>query len=242
MWKYNMINTLANRSITQTHTNVNPSAIDYINNEDYIENPHILDLSNNENIHATITREFREDRLIYLNSRKYVSKHFNILEPIIHHKSTIPLNIHIDAIKEIGKIIITITSEISRLNTLTKNIKTDIDDIINLDFDWESRGLEMPNNITISTSKKIMEHLITQVFKKEHLDNWIQPFIYSEEDGYICIGWYHKNKTLYLNIKNKVIQYRKLYNSDNDNSRKSKQGILDNHNCFSIWRWMFIDE
>ena len=243
MWRYNMINTFANRSLTQTHTNVNPSVIGYINNEDYIENPHVLDLGNSQNEQTTIIpQEFRDDKLIYLKSRKYVIKHFDILDPIIHYKSTNSLDLHIDTVKEIGKTIVTITSEISRLNTLTKDIKTAIDDIVNIDFDWEGRGLEMPNDITISTSKKIMEHLITQVFKKKHIDNWIEPFVYSEEDGYICIGWYHKNKTLYLNIKDKVIKYRKLFNSDNDNSRKSKQGILHNHNCFSIWRWMFIDE
>ena len=233
---------LANKSLTQPHTNVNPSLIDYNDNKDFLEMPQNLDSSSGKDEHDVTITDFRDDRLIYIRPRKYVSKHFNIIDAIMDPKIVDFWDRYINAQKEICETIVTLTSEIYQFNNLIKDVKKSIDDIVNIDFDWEGRGLEKPNNITVSTSKEIIVHLLIDVFQKKHINNWTEPFVYSEEGGYICIGWYQKNKTLYFNIKDKIINYRKLFDSEDGNSRKSKHDILNKNNCFSIWKWMFIDE
>ena len=69
---------------------------------------------------------------------------------------------------------------------------------------------------------------------------WVEPFIYSDEDGCICTGWYNGNKSLYIHIGSNSLTYRKKLTSVDD--MQSEEGNLDYENCILIWKWLINDE
>lgn len=132
----------------------------------------------------------------------------------------------------------------TKITTIQNKIEVSISEIENaisdiVDIDWDNTSFEKPSILTISNTKKIMRCIIEKTFHKNH--DWIRPSIYSEEDGYVCIAWYNKNLTLYFNIKNDTMNYRKLSPADHGYGRKSESRIINISNCFSIWKWI-VDE
>lgn len=132
---------------------------------------------------------------------------------------------------------IEITTIQNKIEDSISEIENSISDIV--DIDWENTSFEKPSILTISNTKKIMRCIIEKTFHKNH--DWIRPSIYSEEDGYVSVAWYNKNLTLYFNIKNDTMNYRKLSPSEYGYGRKSESGIINISNCFSIWKWI-VDE
>ena len=144
-------------------------------------------------------------------------------------------NVFIDSEKYSGPYNISFTTE-NRIDSTLQEIKKSINDIVNIEFDWEGRGFEKPNELTLSNALNIMNQLLEKVDSNGYL--WFNPFIYSNEDGYICIGWHNKNQALHFHIKNDNMDYRRIWYSANNVKSGSEEGHLNPDNCLSLWKWL----
>lgn len=211
----------------EPHAEINPTAIDFP-----IISSDSESIQTNDEIQVSM-----DDDLLYDINRKYSSKSFNVVQIIRNVKHKSMLDDHINSTERLNLFNIEITTIQNRIEDSISEIENSISDIV--DIDWKNTSFEKPSNLTISNTRKIMKCIIEKAFHKNH--EWMRPSIYSEEDGYVCIGWYNKNLTLYFNIKNDIMNYRKLSPAENGYGRKSESGKINISNCFSIWKWI-VDE
>ena len=209
---------------SEPHTEINPTAIDFP-----IISSDSESIQTNDGIQVSM-----EDHLLYDIKRKYSSNIFNIVQTIRNFKHNSLLDDRINSTEGLNSFSVVITTVQNKLEDSISEIENSISDIV--EIDWENTSFEKLSNLTISNTKKIMKCIIEKAFQKNH--DWIKPSIYGEEDGYVCIGWYNKNLTLYFNIKNDIMNYRKLSPAENGYGRKSERGIINISNCFSIWKWI----
>lgn len=215
------------RQTYELHAEINPTAIDFP-----ILSSDSESIQTNDEIQVSM-----DGHLLYDIKREYSSDRFNIVQSNRNVKPKSSLDDHIDSTERLNLFNIEITTIQNRIEDSISEIENSISDIV--DIDWENTSFEKPSNLTISNTRKIMKCIIEKAFHKNH--EWMRPSIYSEEDGYVCIGWYNKNLTLYFNIKNDIMNYRKLSPAENGYGRKSESGIINISNCFSIWKWI-VDE
>ncbi len=124
-----------------------------------------------------------------------------------------------------------------KLDRTLQEIEKSINDIVDIEFDWDGRGFEKPTELTLINAVKIVKELLKQVDSDDCL--WFSPFAYSNEDGYVCIGWHHEDKALHFRIKNNDMNYRKIWSSSDKTKSEKKQ--LNLQNCISLWKWLIIE-
>ena len=121
-------------------------------------------------------------------------------------------------------------------NRLEK-IYEDLRLLVESEYDWEGYGLEKPKQSTKTKAESFL--LLFLNILDEAGYTWIDPFIYSDEDGCICMGWYNGGKSLYIQIGSNSSTYRKKLTSVDD--MQSEEGNLDDEKCISIWKWLIND-
>ena len=213
---------------SEPHAEINPTAIDFP-----IISSESESIQTNDGTHVSM-----EDHLLYDTKRIYSSNIFNVVQTIQNVKHNSLLDDRIDSTEGLNLFSVVITTIQNKLEDSISEIENSISDIV--DIDWENNSFEKPSNLTISNTKNIMKCIIEKAFHNNH--DWIKPSIYVEEDGYVCMGWYNKNLTLYFNIKNNIMNYRKLSPAENGYGRKSESGLINISNCFSIWKWIIDEE
>ncbi len=126
-----------------------------------------------------------------------------------------------------------------KLDRTLQEIEKSINDIVDIEFDWDGRGFEKPTELSLTNAVKIVKELLKQVDSDDC--PWFSPFAYSNEDGYVCIGWQDKGKALHFHIKNDDMDYRKIWNSANNVKSGSEKGYLNPQICLSLWEWLIIE-
>ncbi len=125
-----------------------------------------------------------------------------------------------------------------------EKIHNDLRSLVESEYDWEGYGLKKPKRSTLLNAESFISSFVNSLDEASFV--WVEPFIYSDEDGCICIGWYNGNKSLYIHIGSNSITYRKKLTSVDD--MQSEEGNLDDddddddENCISIWKWLINDE
>ena len=122
----------------------------------------------------------------------------------------------------------------SRLEKIYKDLRL----LVESEYDWEGYGLEKPKLSTLLKAESFMSSFLNILDEAGYV--WVEPFIYSDEDGCICIGWYNGSKSLYIHIGSNSSTYRKKLTSVDD--MQSEEGNLDDENCISVWKWLINDE
>lgn len=122
----------------------------------------------------------------------------------------------------------------NRLDRIYEDLKL----LVESEYDWEGYGLEKPKHYTILKTKAFISSFLNILDEAGCI--WADPFIYSGEDGCVCLGWSNGSKSLYIHIHSDSLTYRKKLTSVND--MQSEEGNLDNENCISIWNWLINDE
>ena len=126
-----------------------------------------------------------------------------------------------------------------KLDHTLQEIEKSINDIVDIEFDWDGRGFEKPSKLSLTNAIKIVKELLKQVDSDDCL--WFSPFAYSNEDGYVCIGWQNENRSLHFHTKNDDMDYRKIWGSVNSVKSGSEEGHLNPQNCLSLWKWLIIE-
>ncbi|RKU12697.1 hypothetical protein C6501_10460 [Candidatus Poribacteria bacterium] len=121
--------------------------------------------------------------------------------------------------------------------SILQEIEQSINNIVDIEFDWEGKRFEKPSSETLSDAIDLMKSLLLQIYLNNDLwSKWFDPFIYSNEVGYICIGWHYEDKALHFRIKNNDMNYRKIWSSSGKTKSEKKQ--LNLQNCISLWKWL----
>ncbi len=186
---------------------------------------------------GNVPQEVRTDQLPSSYYRTYGSDIF--VPPIIKSSKSLDLwNVSINSENDAGIYNITFTDE-SRIDNTLREIEKSINDIVEIEFDWDGRGFERPTELTLTNAIKIVKELLKQVDSDNY--PWFSPFAYSDEDGYVCIGWQNENRALYFHTKNDNADYRKIWHSADNIKLGSEEGDLNPQNYLSLWKWL-IDE
>ena len=102
---------------------------------------------------------------------------------------------------------------------------------------WDGLESLKPKDISLVRAKCIMEKLLDSIISSR--DEWIEPYICSDEDGYITVEWYGDERELHLRIEENEIEYIQIENIDT--KTKAHVDTIDGDNCFVFWKW-FINE
>jgi len=124
-----------------------------------------------------------------------------------------------------------------------EKVEKSINDIVDIDFDWVGRGFEKPTNLTLTNAIDIVKGLLGQVYS-EHCDEhsmWFSPSAYSDESGYVYIGWQKKGGSLYFCVKDDEMEYSKSSLSSDEGESGYESGQLNIENCLLLWK-RFINE
>ena len=104
--------------------------------------------------------------------------------------------------------------------------------------DWNERGSKAPNKVALERAKEILEELYDSVESKQLL--WLDPFISSDEDGWITIVWHGEKHTLHLNIEGNEIEYVKVWR---DGVKTYLDvGDFNNVDYLTLWKWLIMNE
>ena len=179
-----------------------------------------LDDSNTANIDAIFRNDSHEDRIIvFKNVSPETDYRINVYSVLIKSKN---LNFYRPKIID------------NRLEKIYKDLRS----LVESEYDWEGYGLEKPKQSTLLKAESFMSSFLNILDEASYV--WVEPFIYSDEDGCICIGWYNGSKSLYIHIGSNSSTYRKKLTSVDD--MQSEEGNLDDENCILIWKWLINDE
>ena len=121
----------------------------------------------------------------------------------------------------------------NRLEKIYKDLRS----LVETEYNWEKYGLQKPERATLLKAEAFVSSFLN-ILDKTSL--WFDPFIYSDEDGCICIGWYNRSKALYIHIGSHSSTYRKKMISVDHN--QSEEGDLDTDNFILIWEWLINDK
>ncbi len=124
------------------------------------------------------------------------------------------------------------------IDSRLEKIYEDLRSLVESEYDWEGYGLKKPKQSTLLKAESFISTLLNLLDEASYV--WVEPFIYSDEDGCICTGWYNGSKSLYIHIGSNSLTYRKKLTSVDD--MQSEEGNLDDENCISIWKWLINDE
>ena len=127
-----------------------------------------------------------------------------------------------DVVEEIYKNII-LSEMFARLGTIAQR-----------EDDWDGLGSMKPNRISLDRAEHIMMKLLDSVISNE--DEWIDPFISSDEDGYVTVEWQGDGRRLRLLIEEEEIEYTKLWRINT--KRKVRTYSMRGDDCFEIWEWL----
>ena len=183
-----------------------------------------MDDSNTANIDTLFRNDSRKDRIII----------FDILPETDSYQASAYIDIYSEPIKSKNLNLHNPKIIDNRLEEISKELRS----LVESEYDWEGYGLKKPKQSTLLKAESFISSFLNLLDKASYV--WVEPFIYSDEDGCICTGWYNGSKSLYIHIGSNSLTYRKKLTSVDD--MQSEEGNLDGENCISIWKWLINDE
>lgn len=119
-------------------------------------------------------------------------------------------------------------------NIILGEIFTRLEIIAQREDDWDGLGSMRPNEISLGRAGLIMMKLLDSVISNE--DEWIDPYICSDEDGYVTVEWTGGKRQLYLRIEEDEVEYITLERITT--KRKMGGDTIRGDDCFEIWKWL----
>ena len=99
---------------------------------------------------------------------------------------------------------------------------------------WDGHESKKPIELSLDRAKRLMEKLLDTVISGGH--SWLAPFISSDEDGYITVEWYGKERQLHLRIEEDEVEYIKLQRTNTQ--REVHVEAIRSDDCFALWKWL----
>lgn len=99
---------------------------------------------------------------------------------------------------------------------------------------WDDRGSEKPNKLSLSHAEGIISDLLNSVIETGYL--WLTPFISSDEDGNITIEWHKGQHELHIEVSEDEAEYIKVWGINIEN--EMHLDFLDKYNYLILWDWL----
>ena len=103
---------------------------------------------------------------------------------------------------------------------------------------WDGLGSLKPNKISLDRADCIMMKLLDSVISNRY--EWRDPYICSDEDGYITVEWTGGKRQLYLRIEEDEVEYITLERINT--KRKMGGDTIRGDDCFEIWKWLINEQ
>jgi len=104
--------------------------------------------------------------------------------------------------------------------------------------DWDGYDSKKPNESTINRAKHFIEELLDNDFISARLPQ-LEPFICSDEDGYITFECYNDKRSLCFDIQENETRYTKIWRTSDNTMTQTDSLKWENH--LTLWKW-FLDE
>ena len=103
---------------------------------------------------------------------------------------------------------------------------------------WDGLGSLKPNKISLDRADCIMMKLLDSVISNGV--EWTEPYICSDEDGYVTVEWTGGKRQLYLRIEEDEVEYITLERINT--KRKMGGDTIRGDDCFEIWKWLINEQ
>ena len=113
-----------------------------------------------------------------------------------------------------------------------------LDVIAQREDNWDGLGSLKPNKISLDRADCIMVKLLDSVISNRY--EWIDPYICSDEDGYVTVEWTGGKRQLYLRIEEGEVEYITLERINT--KRKMGGDTIRGDDCFEIWKWLINEQ
>ncbi len=104
--------------------------------------------------------------------------------------------------------------------------------------DWDGYDSKKPTEPTINRAKHFIEELLDNDFISARLLQ-LEPFICSDEDGYITFECYNDKRSLCFDIQENETRYTKIWRTSDNTMTQTDSLNRENH--LTLWEW-FLDE
>ena len=104
--------------------------------------------------------------------------------------------------------------------------------------DWDGLGSMKPNKISLDRAEHIMMKLLDSIISDE--DEWIEPYICSDENGYITIEWYGNERELHLRIEEREVEYIEIESIDTE--MRAHVDTISGDDCSVLWKWLINEQ
>ena len=122
-------------------------------------------------------------------------------------------------------------------NIILGEIFTRLEVIAQREDDWDGLGSMKPNEISLDRAGHIMVKLFDSIISDE--DEWIEPYICSDENGYITVEWYGNERELHLRIEEREVEYIEI---EIDTEMRAHVDTISGDDCFALWKWLINEQ
>lgn len=99
---------------------------------------------------------------------------------------------------------------------------------------WDSRGSEKPNKLSLSYAEELIRDLLDSVTEAGYI--WLTPSISSDEEGNITIEWHKGKHELHIEVGEDEAEYIKVWGINIEN--EMHLDFLDRRNYIALWTWL----
>ena len=123
-----------------------------------------------------------------------------------------------------------------RIHTLeTHKISERFEVLAQREENWDDYNSKKPSELNLSYAQSFIKELLDQIISAGY--RWNFPFISTDEDGYITVEWYEKDRELHLLIVENKVEYLQIWGTNIET--EMREGILSSNDYLTLWEWLF---
>ena len=123
-------------------------------------------------------------------------------------------------------------------NAIWDEILERFNEIAQREDNWDGLGSLKPNRISLDRTEHIMMKLLDSVISNGV--EWTEPYICSDEGGYVTVEWTGGKRQLSLRIEEDEVEYITLERINT--KRKMGGDTIRGDDCFEIWKWLINEQ
>ena len=102
---------------------------------------------------------------------------------------------------------------------------------------WDGYESKKPTQSTLDNAKFLVEELLETIRLAKY--SWVNPFISSDEDGYVTAEWHKEGRRLHLQIGENEAEYIQVWGTNIDT--EMHVDFLNRDDYLTLWEWL-LDE
>ncbi len=99
---------------------------------------------------------------------------------------------------------------------------------------WDGYDSKKPTKTILVHAKLLLDGMLDSIISAGY--PWFNPFISSDEDGYITAAWHNGERELHIEIEENEAEYTKIWGSSQD--MKMEIDLLESDKYLTLWEWL----